>query len=230
MGDVNESEFKRRLSEAGNQLQNPPRHGLLQALEKVGIYLSMVNQSPSQSMLDAMRPSMDALVTPRLMRIRHRDVKLQILNCLSKITRITAPEVPYNDDAMEDIFTLIVESFRELGTMNSPSFEIRVSILKTVAEVRSCVIMLDLGLTDLLIDMFRHFFSVVSQNPYSSDVYDSMETIMSVVLDESDDIPQGILSVLRENLPREIQETPSAAQSLASNVVASCAEKLKPYL
>jgi hypothetical protein len=173
-----------------------------------------------------MRPSKDALVTPKYMRSRYAEVRLQVLNCLSKITKITAPNQPYEDDLMKDVLDLIVKSFKDLGKMNSPSFAIRVSVLETVAEVRSCVIMLDLELNDLIIEMFEYFFSAVSENPYSEDVHASMQIIMTSILDESDDISQELLSVLRNNLTTEIEESSPAAHKLARDVVASCARRL----
>jgi hypothetical protein len=48
---------------------------MLWALDKVESYLSMVNQTPSESILNAMGPSKDALVTLKLMRNQHEEVK-----------------------------------------------------------------------------------------------------------------------------------------------------------
>jgi hypothetical protein len=60
------------------------------------------------------------------------------------------------------VFSIIVESFRKLDDTESPSFARRASILETVAKVRSCVVMLDLELDDLIQDMFKHFFTTMS--------------------------------------------------------------------
>jgi hypothetical protein len=227
MGNLNEEEFERRLFAAGQQLANPPRsmHGMLRALGKVEAYLSMV-RSPSESIFDAMGPAMDALATPRFTRNRYPEVRLQVLHCLSKITKITVPDHPYDNDRMKDVLDFIVKSFKDLGKMNSPSFAIRVSVLKTVAEVRLCVIMVNLGMNELIIEMFEYLFSAVSENPYSEDVHASMQTIMTAILDESDDISQELLSVLRRNLTTEMEESSPAAHKLARNVVASCARSL----
>lgn len=51
-------------------------------------------------------------------------------------------------------------SFEGLDDMGSPSFTRRVSILETVAKVRSCVMMLDLECDDLILKMFHIFFRV----------------------------------------------------------------------
>ena len=62
----------------------------------------------------------------------------------------------------QDVFSIIVDAFRNLDDIESPSFGRRTSILETVAKVRSCVVMLDLELDDLIQDMFKHFFATMS--------------------------------------------------------------------
>lgn len=54
-----------------------------------------------------------------------------------------------------------MESFDKLDDMSSRSYPRRVSILETVAKVRSCVVMLDLECDDLILDMFRNFLKTI---------------------------------------------------------------------
>jgi hypothetical protein len=70
------------------------------------------------------------------------------------ILKIMASNTPLHNDLLKDILELTVKSFKDLGKMDSPSFASRISILKTVADVTSCVIMLHLVLIDLIIEMF----------------------------------------------------------------------------
>jgi len=99
------NQLEQQLSEAGKKLQQLPhsKDALLKILKQVAINLSEVDQSPSQTMMKAMRPSMNALITPELLRHRDRDVTLLVATCISEITRITAPEAPYNDDVLRVI-------------------------------------------------------------------------------------------------------------------------------
>lgn len=52
-------------------------------------------------MLDALSPSLKALVADQLFRHSDADVRVAIASCISEITRITAPEAPYDDDQMK---------------------------------------------------------------------------------------------------------------------------------
>ena len=60
-----------------------------------------MEQSPSKSMQTALSPSMNALVTDELLRHPDVDVKVAVASCISEITRITAPDAPYDDDQMK---------------------------------------------------------------------------------------------------------------------------------
>lgn len=62
---------------------------------------------------------------------------------------------------MQEIFQLIVAAFEKLFDTSSRSYSKRVSILETVAKVRSCVVMLDLECDALIIEMFQHFLKAI---------------------------------------------------------------------
>ncbi|KAF4404195.1 hypothetical protein G4B88_014651 [Cannabis sativa] len=119
--------------------------------------LSKVEQSPSESMQSALSPSLKALVGETLLGHTNVDIKVAVASCISEITRITAPDAPYDDDQMKEVFRLIVSSFENLCDKSSRSYTKRTSILETVAKVRSCVVMLDLECDALILEMFQHF-------------------------------------------------------------------------
>lgn len=49
----------------------------------------------------ALSPSLKALVAEPLLRHSDVDVKVAVASCISEITRITAPEAPYDDEQMK---------------------------------------------------------------------------------------------------------------------------------
>lgn len=63
--------------------------------------LLRIQQSPSQSMLDALRPTMNLMVEKKFLEHPDEDVKVIVASCTSEITRITAPNAPYDDDLMK---------------------------------------------------------------------------------------------------------------------------------
>lgn len=231
MASTDNRELEKQLEEAGNKLlQLPPAvDEILSLLDQVENYLSKVEQSPSESMKTALSPSMKALVADELLRHQDADVKVAVASCISEITRITAPDAPYEDDQMKDIFQLIVSSFENLSDKSSRSYDKRTLILETVAKVRSCVVMLDLECDGLIVEMFQHFLKAI-RDDHPDNVFYSMETIMSLVLEESEDISLELISPILASLKSENQEVPAISRKLAERVVEKSALKLRPCL
>ncbi|CAN0855088.1 Sister chromatid cohesion protein PDS5 homolog C [Linum grandiflorum] len=226
-----DKELEEQLEEAGNKLVNPPSSvdELLPLLDKVDGYLARVEQSPSESMQRALAPSLSSLITDQLFRHSDADVNVAVASCISEITRITAPEAPYDDDQMKDVFQLIVSSFENLEDKTSRSYLKRTSILETVAKVRSCVVMLDLECDALIVEMFQKFLKSIREF-HPENVVSSMETIMILVLEESEEISVELLSPLLVSVKKGNQEVLPVARKLGEKVLESCAEKIKPYL
>lgn len=217
--------LEQQLKEVGSKLETPPstKDGLVKLLKQAATCLSELNQSPPASILEAMQPFLNAIVQPVLLKHQDKDVKLLVATCICEITRITAPEAPYSDDVLKDIFQLIVGTFSGLKDTGGPSFGRRVVILETLAKYRSCVVMLDLECDELVNEMYSTFFAVASDD-HPESVLSSMQTIMIVLLEESEDIREDLLVILLSALGRNKNDT---ARRLAMNVIEQCAGKLE---
>ncbi|XP_057803846.1 LOW QUALITY PROTEIN: sister chromatid cohesion protein PDS5 homolog C-like [Salvia miltiorrhiza] len=231
MPTLSDKELEERLTAAGKSLAQPPSSldELLPLLDRVEELLSKVEQSPPKTMQNALTPLMKALVMEVLLEHSDIDVKVGVASCISEITRITAPDAPYDDDKMKDVFQLIVSSFENLSDVSSRSHEKRVTILETVAKVRSCVIMLDLECDQMIVDMFQHFLKAIRAN-HSEMIFTSMETIMTLVIEESEDISPDLLAPILATLRRNNQEVTPIARKLAERVIQNAADKLRPCL
>ncbi|XP_031274074.1 uncharacterized protein LOC116132549 isoform X2 [Pistacia vera] len=195
-------------------------------LDKAEHLLANVEQAPPGSMQDALLPSMKALIADELLRHSDTDVRLSVASCISEITRITAPEAPYDDDIMKEVFHLSVAAFEKLSHVSGRCYTKAVSVLDTVAKVRSCLVMLDLECDTLIIEMFQHFLKFIRSNhPHA--VFSSMETIMTLVIDESEDISWDLLSVLLSSVRKENQDVSPISWKLGEKVITNCAAKLK---
>ncbi|KAL0394315.1 UNVERIFIED_CONTAM: Sister chromatid cohesion protein PDS5 [Sesamum latifolium] len=231
MPPLSDKELEERLTAAGNSLLQPPSSldELLPLLDQIEELLSKVEQSPAKSMQAALSPLMKALVAEELVKHPNVDVKVGVASCISEITRITAPDAPYDDDKMKDVFQLIVSSFENLADTSSRSHEKRATILETVAKVRSCVIMLDLECDQMIIEMFQNFLKSI--RVYHAEViFASMETIMTLVLEESEDISPDLLNPILATLKRNNEAVTPIAKKLAERVIQNSADKLRPYL
>lgn len=88
-------------------------HGLKEAES----FLTKVEQSPAKSMHDALSPMIKALVADELLRHSNVDVKVALASCLSEITRITAPDAPYDDEKMKVSISHYFSIFFFISTM-----------------------------------------------------------------------------------------------------------------
>lgn len=226
-----DKELEQQIADAGNKLIQPPpsRDELLRLLDQVESSLSKVEQSPAKSMHDALSPLMKALVANDILRHSDVDVKVAVASCISEITRITAPDAPYDDDKMKDVFQLIVSSFENLNDQSSRSYNKRLMILETVAKVRSCVVMLDLECDKLITEMFQHFLKTIREDQ-DEIVFSSMTTIMTLVLEESEEVSLELLTPLLASVKKDNEEVTPIAKRLGETVFVNCAVKLKPYL
>lgn len=220
--------LQQQLREVGSKLETPPasKDALIRLLKQGALCLCDLDQSPPKSMVQSLQPLLHAIVKPELLKHQDREVKLFVASCICEITRITAPEAPYDDDVLKDVFQLIVSTFSGLNDVNGPSFGRRVVILETLARYRSCVVMLDLECDDLINEMFDIFFSV-ARVELPGNVLTSMQTIMEVILEESEDIPENLLLTLLTVLGRDKEGVTDAAKRLALNVIENCAAKLE---
>ncbi|CAH1423707.1 unnamed protein product [Lactuca virosa] len=221
--------LQNQLKEVGSKLENPAasKDDLIKLLSQATESLSELDQSPPKALLDSMQPLLNAIVKPELLKHEDKEVSLLVAICTCEITRITAPEAPYDDDVLKDIFHLYVSTFNGLRDTKDPSFERRVIVLDTVAKYRSFVVMLDLECDDLINEMFKTFFTVASDEHHET-VITAMETIMAVLLEESEEIGEDLLSIILSTLGRDKNDITAAARMLAMNVIKQSAGILEP--
>nr|VDC91099.1 unnamed protein product [Brassica rapa] len=217
-----------QLKEFGSKLDPPPssKDSLLKLFKEAAVCLSELEQSPPASVLQSIQPFLDAVIKPDILKHQDKDVKLLVASCFSEITRITAPEAPYHDDIMRDIFQLIVSAFSGLDDVGGPSFGRRVVILETVAKYRSCIVMLDLECDELVKEVFTTFLDV-ARDDHPEVVVSSMQNIMIVLLEESEDVQEQLLLILLSKLGRNRSDVSDAARRLAMKVIEQCAPKVE---
>ncbi|KAK6942275.1 hypothetical protein RJ641_027652 [Dillenia turbinata] len=212
-------------------LESPPplKEDLLSLLDILERCLSEVDQLPSKTMQGAMCPAKKALIGKELFEHADVDVNVSVALCINEIMRITAPDAPYDDEKMKEIFRVTVAAFELLWDFSNHSYIKRVLMLETVAKVRSCILMLDLDCDAFLVDMFGHFLKAIREN-HPKKVFPSMESIMTMVISESEDISPQLLSPLLYSLKKGNQDVLPIRQKLAEKVIANCATKLMPYM
>ncbi|EPS67178.1 hypothetical protein M569_07597, partial [Genlisea aurea] len=219
------------LREIGSKLESPPtsKDALVKLLKQGAALLTELDQSPSKSVMESMQPLVNAIANTELLKHQDREVQLFVSACACEITRITAPEPPFDDDVLKDIFQLIVGTFKGLSDMSSPSFGRRVVILETMARYRSCVVMLDIECDSLINEMFSTFLAV-ARDDHPENVLGSMEAIMEALIEESEDVSDNLLQILLATMDGNKKDVNRAAKRVVGNVIRKCAAKLEPSI
>ncbi|KAL1812681.1 hypothetical protein ACET3Z_022746 [Daucus carota] len=204
---------------------------LLNSLDQVDGLLSKVEQAPSRSMQDALYPSMKALISDQLLKHSDIDVKVSVASCMSELTRITAPDAPYDDVQMKEIFRLTVTALGMLSSEASRGYSKALHILETLSKVRACLLMLDLECDQLIADMFNLFLRIIRYIPLPV-VFRQMEYIMTLTIEESEEIPEELLSILLTSVTKKKADQNAFSRSwkLGEKVLRNCAVELQHFL
>ncbi|XP_022773246.1 sister chromatid cohesion protein PDS5 homolog A-like isoform X6 [Durio zibethinus] len=219
------------------QLARPNKDVLVKSLRQVASALSQIEQPSVVEVATkaqvlgkleaATKPLMKSIVKHSLSNHTDKDVRLLVAICVSENFRILAPQPPFADKYLRDIFKLILSIFMELADTTSAFFSRRVKILETVARCKCCVVMLDIDCNDLILEMFNIFFSVVRDHHQQSLINDILSIMVHILNEEVSD---QLMDVIFRNLIKEGKDTTSAASRLAASVIQSCAEKLQPFV
>lgn len=216
------------VSDIGKRLAlqaRPNKDFLVKSLRQAGSALSELDQS--SSLEPVIKPLINSLVKHGLIQNKDKDVRLLVAICINEIMRVLAPEPPFSDEIFRDIFKLFASMFAELGDVESPYFSRRVKILETVATLKCCILMLDIGCDDIVYEMFKTFFSVVREHHQQS-LVNAMLSIMTLILKEK--VSQPLLDLILFNLLKEGKGAPPASHRLAVSIIQDCSESLEPFV
>ncbi|XP_008785877.2 sister chromatid cohesion protein PDS5 homolog A [Phoenix dactylifera] len=215
---------ERAIAEVGKRLSQPRlnKDALVKLLKQAESALSELSQSASLQI--ALEPIINSVVQNNLLQHKDKDVRLLVVACLTEVIRVLAPDPPFSDEIFKDIFRLIISTFVDLADTSSPYFTRRLKILETVAALKCCVIMLEIGCDDLVLDLFEVFFSAVKDGHHQS-LFQAMLSIMTVILEEK--ASQPLLDVILQNL---LKEEKGMSFRLAVSIIQNCAGKLEPLI
>lgn len=134
----------------------------------------------------------------------------------------------YDDEKMSEVFQLIESVFEDLSNTATRSYIKRITILETMAKVRYCIAMLDLDVDEMIIEMFKHFFRSARVH-HPKVVVESIEAVMSLVIEESGDESSALLTPIFAILKRTEEAFPNA-KKLSEKIIQNCADKYGSYL
>ncbi|PIN17836.1 hypothetical protein CDL12_09496 [Handroanthus impetiginosus] len=228
ISDASQKALEPDLVDTGNRLLAVPSSTdeLLILLEKAESLLSRVWQRPPKSTCNSLLPVMKALITNDILRHADLNIQVTVASCFNELTRITAPDPPYSDGVMRVFFRLFMIAFKQLPCESGLSYARALQILETMAKVRSCLMLMDIDTDGLIVEMFQIFLDSIRPT-HPSDVFKYMEMIMTLVIEESDEISFELLRPLLASVKMDNKKTSPISWELGKKVIENCATKLQ---
>ncbi|GJT77521.1 sister chromatid cohesion protein PDS5-like protein isoform X1 [Tanacetum coccineum] len=122
-----------------------------------------------------------------------------------------------------------VPPVRFLADQSNRSYNKRLSVLENVCKTKAFVIMLDIECDVVIVRMFEHFLRSI-RDYHRGDIFLYMETIMVLILKESEEVSVELLKPLLASVKKHSEGVLPVARELGEGVLWKSAEKLKPYL
>lgn len=220
--------FREKLSSKGQNTDT-----LVKKLQELHKQLADLDQELVD--VDSLNAVRKDLVNNSLLLHKDRGVKAYTACCLADILRLYAPDAPYTQPELRDIFDFF---FRQLlaglKSVDVPYYEQYFHLLESLSTVKSVVLVCDLPNADeLMSSIFRDFFSIVRRDLAKKvDVF--MADILVALIDECSALPndalQTILAQFTESKRDLLQHGHQAALQLATTVCVEAADKLHRYI
>lgn len=137
------------------------------------------------------------LINTSILLHKDRGVKAYTACCLADILRLYAPDAPYTETELRDIFQFF---FRQLTNglkgADSSYYNEYFHLLESLSTVKSVVLVCDLPTSDeLMVEIFRDFFALVRRD-LAKKIEIFMADILVALLDECQSLPSEVLETI----------------------------------
>ncbi|KAF8726601.1 hypothetical protein AX14_007667 [Amanita brunnescens Koide BX004] len=163
---------------------------------------------------------------------KDRGVKAYAACCLADVLRLYAPDAPYTQPELLDIFQFF---FRQLtaglkGT-DSPYYGQYFHLLESLSTVKSIVLVCDLPSADeVLSDTFRDFFALVRRDLLNKKVEMFLADILVALIDECQSLPSEVLETIMSQFMEKNARIEQPAYRLAVQVCNATADRLQRHV
>ncbi|KAJ6631101.1 armadillo-type protein [Mycena sp. CBHHK59/15] len=171
------------------------------------------------------------LVSSTILLHKDRGVRAYAACCLADILRLYAPDAPYTQGELRDIFQFF---FRQLTTglkgSDSPYYTEYFHLLESLSTVKSVVLVCDLQNADeLMVQIFRDFFGLVRRD-LTKKIEMFLSDILVALIDECQSLPSEVLETILAQFMDKNSRMDQPAYRLAVQVCNATADKLQRHV
>jgi sister chromatid cohesion protein PDS5 len=137
------------------------------------------------------------LISTSILLHKDRGVKAYTACCLADLLRLYAPDAPYTQAELRDIFQFFFRQLNQgLKGSDAPYYNEYFHLLESLSTVKSVVLVCDLPNADeLMAEIFRSFFAMVRLD-LAKKIELFMSDILIALLDECQSLPMEVLETL----------------------------------
>ena len=137
------------------------------------------------------------LISTSILLHKDRGVKAYAACCLADILRLYAPDAPYTQSELRDIFQFFFRQLLNgLKSADASYYNEYFHLLESLSTVKSVVLVCDLQNADeLMVDIFRDFFALVRRD-LAKKIEIFMADILVALIDECQSLPSDVLEVI----------------------------------
>lgn len=131
----------------------------------------------------------------KLLKHKDKGIRAFVACCLSDILRLYAPDAPYTDVQLTDIFKLFLAQFEELGDPENGYYIQQKYLITKLLEYRSVVLLTDLPSSPKLLERLFQIFYEDSKN-FEPRMFKVIGGILGEVISEFESVPMDVLKLV----------------------------------
>eukprot|EP00727_Mastigamoeba_balamuthi_P004641 m51a1_g14175 hypothetical protein (3303) ;mRNA; f:29594-45724 len=214
------------VSEQGYLAEGLSKVELAKRLRRAHEHLARVAQEDGEAKAALRTLAADLATTAAA--TKDRDARLLCACAMADVIRIYAPDSPYDDDQLQDIFKLWIEQLSKVGDEMDPSFTLRFYLLEKLAMVRAFILLLEIS-PALVNELFVTFYSVVGEDVPSNVLSLMLEIAQTCVTESQENASPMFETVLLPLTPPGNHNNPAAA-SFSADLIQRCPARFQTIL
>lgn len=215
--------------------------------------LSEELKSTEQELADreTLSPKAQELASGLLLGHKDKGVRAYALLCIVEMFRLLAPNAPYKQGQLKEIFTLFTSHVvPALGNPSDPYNQQHMEILVSLTNVKSIALIIDINSSEtMMLNLFTNCFDVMSGTGQGGEKLPKnleyhMTSMLCTLIEECNPIPSGVVDIILAQFLRADPNTmssgkkkggaivsdiilePSPAFNMARSVCNTCAEPM----
>ncbi|KAI9343084.1 armadillo-type protein [Zopfochytrium polystomum] len=204
-----------------------PTSDLVRRLQELHGQLSKLEQqNVDRTSLAVVRKD---LASPSLLHHRDKGVRALTACCLADILSLFAPDAPYKQHELKDIFEFFLKQINYIGDLESPYFPNYFYLLESLSTVKSVVLVLDLNAEELVVQFFKDIFQLVRPD-FQKNVYGFLLDILQQLVEECQFLNSEVVDTIISQFNTKRRAENSAAFQMAVDLCNNATDKLQRYV